>query len=315
MATKSSIAGFVFVSLAARVATGCLPQDTRPTPASLLVTASADPAIQQGFDTDDGWHIDFQRFLVSIGHASFSKSDSCNEYSDANYDRVLDLRQPGAQKINLIYGLGSCELDYRVAFPGSNVIAGNGVTDADVLFMRTQGSDRFTTRQGLTGRISGAARKSGEMKIFEWFFRQNWYYGNCRALTDDGGQTSLTLNGGEQDTVDVLVRGEELFRYSVLPEQPQVLLRFEPMAQADSQYGNKDGDVSLDELASVINAYPLDAAQYPPSGALIDAGPDDAGILGTSDLQALVYRQLFSKVFDYAGAGRCSVSDTRPDRR
>lgn len=315
MAANSCVLDLVLISLALQVATGCLPQDTRPTPASLLVTASSDLSIQQGFDSDDGWHIAFQRFIVSMGHASFSPSGSCNEYSDANYERVLDLRQSGAQKINSIYGLGSCELDFRVAFPGSNVLPGNGVSDADVVFMRMQGSDRFTTRQGLNAIISGTARKEGQLKIFTWFFRQNWYYTNCAALSADGQRTNLALNGGEQNSVDILVRAKELFTYSVPPGEPQLLVRFQSMAQADSQYGNNDGDVSLDELGSVMNAYPFDAAEYPPTDALVDAGTDDGGIEGTKDLQELVYRFLFSKMFDYAGAGRCAISDTRRDRR
>jgi len=293
----------VVATLLAPFASACLPQDERPPPASLLVTASGSQATQQGFETDDGWHIQFTRFIVSIGHADFTKSDACTTYSDANYERVLDLLQPGAQKVNLIHGLGSCNLEFRVAYPNSNSLAGLGVTEQDITFMRTQFSDRYTSLQGINGYISGAARKEGRVKVFTWAFRQNWYYSSCRS--EDGQLVSLSLAGGAQESVELSFYGERLFQDVSQPDLPR--LAFEPMAQADSATGNDDGDVSLDELGRVNVALGSLAGTPPPYTTVTDAG-------ATTDLQSLVYMGLFPRMVRYADAGPCMSTATRPGR-
>jgi hypothetical protein len=267
------------------------------------VTASGNSAVQAGFDTDDGWHIQFTRFMVSIGHAGFTKTDSCTTYSDANYERVLDLLQPGQQKVNLIYGLGSCNLEFRVAYPNSNSLAGVGVTDNDITLMRTQGNDRYTSSQGMNGFISGAASKSGQLKTFTWMFRQNWYYSSCRTAAGD--LANLDLPGGEQRTVNLLVYGERLFLDLQTLDTPG--LAFEPMAQADSMSGNNDGEVSLDELAAVPVTLSNVPGKPPHTSQAADAGMP-------TDLELLVYMSLFPEIVRYDGSGPCRASPQRPGR-
>jgi hypothetical protein len=298
----------VFAALMAQSAVGCLPQDNRPTPASLLVTASGNDAIQHGFDTDDGWHIEFNRFVVSIGHAAFTKTNSCTTYSDGNYERVLDLVQPGEQKVNLIYGIGSCSLEFRVANPNANSLAGAGVTDQDIVFMRTQGKDRFTPAkgQGANGYIAGLARKVDQVKSFTWMFRQNWYYSDCTVSADSSQHALLELNGGDQDSVDLSVHGQDLFQEPNLLNEPRFL--FQPIADADSIHGNRDGDVALSELSTVYVTTSYDpSSQGAPAAA-------DAGEPITSDLQEVVYLTLFPNIFYYAQSGLCTAKDTRPGR-
>jgi hypothetical protein len=312
MATIRSIL-FVFVPLAATVATGCLPQDTRPTPASILLTTSGDDAIAQGFDTDDGWHIDFRRFVLSLGHAALGDNDACNSYSEAHYERVVDLKQAGAQKVNLIYGLGSCTMTFRLTSPGDNAIAGVGVTDGDVLFMRTPLNDRFTMGQGINGYVSGTAINGAQKKTFTWFFRQDWFYSDCVAPNANAKLSNLQLNGADALSVDILVRGEGLFNVMTEPNQPASQLLFEPMAFADTGTGNDDGDVSLDEL-SQVQVYSLSALGASDSsnpGADTDASVGDAGVPVVTDLQKYLYEGLFRGVLHYADAGRCYLSPSR----
>ena len=151
-------------------AVACLPKSTRPSPASLLVTASSDAAVQNGFDTDDGWHIEFTKFVVSIGRSSLDGS-ACNSYSDASYVRVLDMQQSDQQEVNLIYGLGHCDFSFRVAHPVTTSLVGSGVSPDDVLFMQTDSSDKYTVQFGLANSgavalISGVATGPNAQKTF-----------------------------------------------------------------------------------------------------------------------------------------------------
>jgi len=48
-----NIAAFIVVGMLG----SCLPKDSRPPPAKILVQVSADDALKKGFLTDDGWRI------------------------------------------------------------------------------------------------------------------------------------------------------------------------------------------------------------------------------------------------------------------
>ncbi len=331
---------------AAASAVACLPKDTRPSPASVFVTTSSDDAVKQGFDTDDGWHINFSRFVVSIGRSNLD-GDPCNPYSDSGYMRVLDLQQPEPQKVSLIYGLGQCDFGFRVANPQSDSLLGPGVSPADELYMQTAGNDNYTAARGFTGTrastgvnaiINGVATGPDGRKTFSWSFRQNLEYTKCFVETDAGINEGLNLKGSDSDPVNILVRGETLFQTDVtLTGAP---LRFGPMALADSQYGNNDGAVSIDELGLVpINVVPAAGTPgQPDAGVNNGSTSGDAGQLGggsdagvgspnafpwdyvggnlsvftgvsgltaLNNLEAFVYSVAFPMMFHYRDTGQC----------
>jgi len=311
-------------------AVACLPKDTRPPPASVFVTTSSDDAVRQGFDTDDGWHINFNRFVVSIGRSSFD-GDACNSYSDAGYMRVLDLQQPEPQKVSLIYGLGQCDFGFRIANPQTDSLLGEGVSPADELYMQTAGNDNYTAARGIAGVgastginaiINGIATGPGEQKTFSWSFRQNLEYTKCFVEADAGIDEGLNLNGSASDPVNILVRGETLFQTNVTLTGTS--LRFGPMALADSQYGNNDGSVTIDELGLVpIHVLAADGSTIgglaPPSGSAGDyVGGDSSvfdgsGVTAMNNLEAFVYSVAFPMMFHYRDTGQCvtAIAPTR----
>jgi hypothetical protein len=321
-------------------AVSCLPKDTRPPPASLLVTTSSDEAVRNGFDTDDGWHIEFTNFIISIGRSSL-KGDACNSYSNASYVRVLDMQQAEPQKVSLIYGLGQCDFSFRLSHPGTTSLVGPGVSAEDVLYMQTDGADQYTslfgtTNSGVVAIIGGIATRPDAQKIFSWSFRQNLQYSSCSVETDAGIESGLNLKGQESALLNILVRGEALFQTDIDPSRAQLL--FGPMAMADSQFGNNDGVVMLDELGLVpivvtgdsSSGGPFDAGiqqvlagnnagQY---AARMDAGvmPLDASV-GTSltadggaggllTLEDFVYLSLFPLIVRFQDTGQCATVDT-----
>ena len=317
------------VSLGAQVALACLPQDTRPAPGSLLVTASSDDATQHGFDTDDGWHIEFTKFLVSLGRTSFADGmKSCTPYTDAGYQRVLDVLRPEQQKVNQIYGLGSCYLEFRVAYPTvEDSLVGAGVSDQDLLYMRTQGFDRFVTAgAGVNGYISGIARKQAQSMTFTWSFRQNWSFAGCSEQADAGVPSSIQLNGKAAESFNLTVHGEELFQNQDQNDRWRLL--FEPMAQAEAKYGNNDGDVTLDEL----NCIYVRTMGSPDATGATDAGTTsssvgtdacaaylnsdirDPGTVLPHYLEYQVYMNLYPSIFHYGDSGQCNVTAGRNRR-
>jgi hypothetical protein len=219
------------------------------------------------------------------------------------------MRQQTPQKVNLIYGLGLCTLRYSVAYPTvEDTVAGSGVASADVLTMQTQGSDRFVAGRGINGLVSGTATSLGQRMIFDWSFRQNWTYDNCSDTPDAGIGVPTLLVGNAADTVSLTVHGEDLFRVETEAGQSQLL--FAPMALADTQLGNNDGIVSLDELSEIrVPATPIIDTQGK-SGSVINGanlGVTDAGSPAADDLQALVYLVRYPHLYRYGENGECEI--------
>ena len=314
---------------------GCLPTDTRPPPASVFVEASSDDAVRKGFSTDDGWNIEFTRFLITLGRTSLD-GDACNPYSDARYERVLDMQQPPPQKVTLLYGLGQCDFTFSVTHPVSDSVIGAGVTSQEALMMQTAGSDKYTAPTGqlagINTYVTGVASRGDEHKTFAWSFRQDYNYKSCTVSVDAGPAQGLNLHGHDSDTVDLLVRGETLFQTDVDPSKAKLL--FEPIAMADSVFGNADGQVTLDELGLVPIlvsgatgvVVPVDAGNYQGLGgfdagnfaALLDGGflpldgsvndyvAGDGGVTSVGSLEDFVYLMLFPRIVRYQDTGGCA---------
>jgi hypothetical protein len=315
---------------------GCLPTDTRPPPASVLVQASADEAIRTGVTTADGWSVKFDRFLITLGRASLD-GDACNPYSDARYERILDMQQPSPQKISLLYGLGQCDFSFSVVHPVWDSVVGPGVAADEALMMQTAGSDKYTAPTGqLAGvntYVTGTAERSGVRKTFAWSFRLDFEYQGCSSGSDAGPQ-GLTLHGNEATTVDLLVRGETLFQTDV--DATSGKLQFEPFAAADSIVGNDDGQITLDELNSIpitvsggprgavdagamvpdagLSPQALDAGLAALDGSLGDYSSGDGGVLSPSTLEDFVYLELFPSIVRYQDTGQCATVVVRTGR-
>jgi hypothetical protein len=217
----------------------CLPADTRPEAANVLVTMKAG---ETGVDatlrwaTEDGWTISVDRLLLSVGHASL-RGDDCNGYQGGSYGRILDIRAGDTQKVALIFGLGQCDLAFRLRPAPGDALLGVGVSEADKLMMRAAASDPWVARQGTSFYVDGrAARGDGEVardKTFAWSFREQVRYDECSLH-------GPPLTAGDVRSVVLRVHPEALFE-----RQDGGALRFDPFADADE---DGDGIVSLSEL-------------------------------------------------------------------
>ncbi|HSN99757.1 MAG TPA: hypothetical protein VLS89_15785 [Candidatus Nanopelagicales bacterium] len=272
---------------AASLATACLPGDTRPVPESVYVTAEPSQALQNGFDTADGWRITFDRLVAAVGNVDFEWDDpSCSQYAEANYDRLFDFKAVVREKVGTIYGMGTCRVEFRLRDPSFDALLGVGVTAADLEFMRRPGRDRFVVDEdeGVSVRLIGSATRGDETKRFEWLFRRSYDFTNCKA-EGDGYATTVELTEAQQSELRLEMRPEEFFRASA---DDAADLLFQPIADADA---DADGRVTLDELSQASRTVHDDT----------DATP--------GSLEDLVYGELLPRLLRVAGAGPCEAED------
>jgi hypothetical protein len=265
----------------------------------VLVVVTANEELLGGIPssaTEDGWSIGYERFLVSLGGVSLD-GNSCTTYSEARYGRILDVQDPDAQKLSLSYALGQCDFGFRVSNPSSDSLLGQGVTEADKTFMRTPGTDLYALDRGVSIYVQGTATKNDVSKHFAWSFRQRVEYQKCEAAVDGTRVQGLAL--GQHDSVEVEIRmhGEALFQDSTDPTRAK--LRFDPIAAADSAFGNDDGEVTLSELGRAKLSDVGSATAY------VDA---DGGTSEWKTLEDYVYLALFPAIARYRGDGTCNLN-------
>ena len=225
---------------------GCLPGDDRPEAGSLFVSAEPSAAISDGVTTDDGWTITFDRLLTALGDIRLYKEDNhdgdCNDYANTRYEWLFDFTVATREKVGIVYGLGQCSVEFSMREPSGDTVLGAGTTQADYDAMIIRDSDGYTESREAVVRVIGDAARDGVSKSFDWTFRRRYDVKRCR---DAGGSLStLQLNGGDDRTFRLEMRGEALFRQNDDSE----LLGFDRIAAADA---DEDGAVTLDELGDV----------------------------------------------------------------
>ncbi|MFO0567920.1 MAG: hypothetical protein U0263_19835 [Polyangiaceae bacterium] len=271
--------------LLALLVVGCLPDDTRKPPGRVDVTATSDYSVESGFDTDDGWHVSYDRFLVALGEVEL-RGDDCSRYNDTDYARVLDARREEPQKVSTPYAFGTCDFQFRMRPPPDDAVLGEGVSASDLAFLRQPGTDAFAEDTGSAVFVSGRATQAGVTKRFEWSFRLGAQYEACRLLAEEG----LSLASDDVLAVDLSIRSEVFFQS--VPNSALTELRFAPFASADDDHGNSDGEVTLAELSLV----PLE---------------QNAAFERWQDFGDYVYTGLVPKLPRYRGVGVCDIGPIR----
>lgn len=290
--------------LTCALALGCLPADTRPPPARAIVSVHPSDSLLAGIAaTEDGWAIEYRRFLLGLGRVSIG-GDLCTQYSDANYTRIFDMLLPDTQKVSEQYALGSCDFGFGVVQPSDDSLLGQGVSDADAVFMRTPGMDASVPRRGISVYVEGQATRGNVSQHFAWAFRRRLVYEHCFATLDGERVSGLELSSGEEQQVAIQISGDALFQDDPDPELAR--LRFDAFARADLVSGNADGEVSLEELRQVeIADQPEDGRYRLRPSAEPSEVPQFAGVQPT--LEDYLYASALPSVARFRDNGSCDV--------
>ena len=219
--------------------TGCLPGDTRPDPGRVYLTAEPSDATVNGFTTDDGWTIRFERVLMALGYV-WLVGDECNVYTNTSYERFFDFAVPGAQKIAEVYGLGQCDVEFLWWKPEKGALMGEGVSREDFQLLSAKNGDKFVTY------VRGSAVRKQQTIRFEWRFRRTTYLGDCRETPDAAPTSSFSLEGGDDPRPRVVIHAENLFR-AIGTNEPRY--EFNIFASADN---DGDGELSRSEMDELI---------------------------------------------------------------
>jgi hypothetical protein len=277
---------FVSVLLLSSTLPGCLPADTRSPPGKVVLRVDSDDAVRSGIPADataDGWSIHYERFLVVFGQGELA-GDGCDAYVESDYARIFDLLRPGPQRVNVLYGLGRCDLRFSISTPAWDTLRGEGVSETDELALRTPGTDSQADGLGVSVWVEGRADRLDESKRFSWPFRRIINYQHCQVETPGGIERELSLTGQETVDIDVLMRGTTLFRENATDS---ATVRFDPFRDADAVYGDANDVVTLAELE-----------RTPLTGQ------------SAKTLADLVYLELLPEIVRYRGAGRCEFEAT-----
>lgn len=238
--------------LVAATLPGCLPADTRPEPGRLYAAASLPEELQRtelAFETEDGWSLTLDELMVSFGGLQLT-GEGCSSYSDARYNRILDLLQPGPQKVAQVWGLDDCTLGFSVGIPSEEAVLGVTVSDADEALMSkasvpVSSPSGVKTSEGMALHVVGTAARDGVEVNFDWGFADELDFGNCASSLE----TFLPLEGGETIRVTLVVDPRNLF----VAQESSLL---SAIAEADQTNGNANGRVSVDELVSTtVNGF------------------------------------------------------------
>lgn len=230
---------------------GCLPGDSRPEPGRVYVSTEASAASVEGFTTDDGWKIRFDKLIVGLGNVQLA-GDDCNNYANAGYDRLFNFTLPGAQKLGEVYGLDGCEIRFRLRPPSDDSLLQNGVTSADREFMRELniiGDPAQLPTEGPPPRTAvyavGTATRNAQIKYFEWKFIARYTLTDCANVVDGKKNTFLHLKAADDLRPILSFHAEDLFRDGISVDATR---RFDALAAADA---DADGQVTLEELVEL----------------------------------------------------------------
>jgi hypothetical protein len=128
-------------------------------------------------------------------------------------------------------------------------LLGEGVSEADKELMGAPDNAAPGPHpEGIAVDFAATATRGPEIKRVHWMFRQAMTLKRCRRTNETSPPPGFRLQGDENVTLQFGIRGLELFGDDA---GSTAALRFDPIARADTDFGDGDGDVTLDELGRV----------------------------------------------------------------
>lgn len=187
--------------------------DEGPSAGTLRVTIYGEEFIEDGIPEKvfvDGWSVDFERFIVTIGDVTAARGEDEPDVVDPQY-RVFDLTENSGEQGHLVVE--------QENVPG-------GAYD----------HVGFRIAAGLF--VQGSAIKADATKIFAWTFDTATTYAHCESTAEVDGDVA---------TSQITIHADHLLYDDLFSETPNVA--FDLVAAADDN-GDADGEVTAEELAA-----------------------------------------------------------------
>lgn len=170
---------------------------------------------------DDGWTVQFDKYLVAIDHVNAQSVEDGGRY-------LFDLHPAsdgdGREVTSLAVPSGDQRLGFRIG-PGGAATAGNA-TEADQAMM---------TAMGLALFVEGVATKDGTDVAFAWGFDSDTTYHDCEVV--DG------VSADDFATTTITIHADHIFYDDLESTMPNT--SFDLVADSDA---DMDGTVTADEL-------------------------------------------------------------------
>jgi hypothetical protein len=233
-------------------------------------------------DVEDGWTIEFDKFLIVIGDVSLADRNA-GAAGQRSGTKLYNLVSPGPHDVGALAGLEARVWDkvgYSVPVVQASTTVHSSATAADSTLMRDGGFSVY---------VAGSATNGSATKTFGWGFTNSTRYDDCVAEVDGKETHGVAVTNGGSESVQLTIHGDHFF-YDDLAS-PDALVRFNGMAAADA---DDNGEVTLEELGRV---------------KLVDVAEGTYGTGSAShvdDLRAFV-EALTATLGHYRGEGHCAA--------
>jgi hypothetical protein len=201
---------------------------------SITSTVYGEDFIEQGIPADvfsDGWSVQFDQFLVSIGKPSTTGE---REVGDAGF-HIVDLAQPSSGEgyaLATYDAPGGFYEHHGYQLRASATATGVNVGAGDVAAMKAGGYSMW---------VRGSATDGAQTKTFDWPLSLSLTYADCEM-----GQRI----DGQDLTMQSTIHADHLFYDDAVSPEPAVA--FQLIANADGADGSQPDDaITLAELAAL----------------------------------------------------------------
>ncbi|WP_272420124.1 hypothetical protein [Polyangium jinanense] len=289
-------AQLVALSSAALFVVGCGGEDgATAEKGSAQIFVEAEDTIPNGLaagmgeeDIQDGWSVDYERFLITIGNIRTSRSDA-TETLTAPDVYVLDLKKvpAGGYVVATFEDVSATRWD-RFGFDLPNAKPGakglGDTAEADVTLLVDNGYSLY---------IEGTLDNGTTQKTFRWGLAAGTSYDDCATEDEIPG---FAVPAGGTVPVKPTIHGDHWF-FNNITAGAEVTARYaQYIADADA---NNDGETTLDELKQTKAADVFPPDKYSLAGVPIETAYDyvlaQARTLG-----------------DYQGDGECPTRKVLP---
>jgi hypothetical protein len=204
---------------------------------SITSTVYGEELIEEGIPADvfsDGWSIEFDKFLVSIGSTAAKAGEGGAEVGEPGFF-LVDLAQPsggeGYELATFDAPAGTYDhYGYRLAPSATAAPVNVAAADADAM-----------KAAGYSIRMIGTATKGSAAKTFDWGFTLKLTHAHC--------EVSEKIDGNAV-TMQSTIHADHFFYDDAISPEPNVA--FQLVADADGMgAAPADGAITLEELAAV----------------------------------------------------------------